>query len=67
MSLDELSRALAYLRRIIEEQADDEALWSLPLEPGHQRASEAHLQAELRRLHAAVEDALEADGQGLEG
>jgi hypothetical protein len=42
------------LRQLIEEQANDEALWADSLS-----IVEAYLQQELRRLHAAVEQYLE--------
>lgn len=41
-------------RRIVDEQAEDEALWSTGLD-GTVPIAEAYLQQELRRLHAAVE------------
>ena len=40
----------AAARRLVEEQAQDEALWFKA-----QTATEAYLQLALRRLHAAVE------------
>jgi hypothetical protein len=40
------------LRKLVEEQANDEALWFV-----HRTASEAYLQKELRRLHASIEAA----------
>jgi hypothetical protein len=41
---------------LVDEQADDEALWSLNLD-GTQSIVEAYHQQELRRLHAAIEKA----------
>lgn len=43
---------LTTLQRIVTEQADDERLWFVA-----ETAPEAYLQQELRRLHAAIEDA----------
>lgn len=43
------------LRRLIDEQAEDERLWLIA-----DTVEEAYFQAELRRLHAAVESALSA-------
>jgi len=39
------------LKVIVSEQAEDEGLWFVA-----QTASEAYLQQELRRLHAAIEE-----------
>ena len=51
-------------RSLVDEQAEDEGLWSVPLVEGTQSIVEAYLQQELRRLHAIIEafplDALEA-------
>lgn len=44
----------AKLRALVSEQAEDEGLWGVPL-AGTQPITEAYLQQELRRLHAAVE------------
>lgn len=41
---------LAELRALVNEQAEDEALWFIT-----ENIAEAYLQQELRRLHAAVE------------
>lgn len=41
---------LAFLRRIVDEQAEDEGLWFIA-----QTAPEAYLQQELRRLHTYIE------------
>jgi hypothetical protein len=38
------------LRRLVDQQAEDEGLWFIA-----ETVAEAHLQQELRRLHAAVE------------
>lgn len=43
--------ALARLRAIVDEQAEDEGLWFIAA-----TAPEAYLQQELRRLHAAIEE-----------
>ena len=48
------------LKRIVDEQANDEGLWFVA-----KFASEDRLQRELRRLHAAIE-AVEAPQQGNE-
>lgn len=49
--------ALRPLRKIVDAQAEDEALWAIyPF--GEQPIVEAYLQQELRALHAAVETAL---------
>ncbi len=40
---------------IVDEQAEDEALWAVPVFKGTQSITEAYLQQELRRLHAAIE------------
>ena len=48
--IQRLSRELTNARRIVEEQAEDEALWFTEAS-----ASEAYLQQALRRLQAAVE------------
>jgi hypothetical protein len=51
----EFAARRARLRAIVDEQADDPALW--PVYPaGRQSVVEAYLQQELRRLHAAVEE-----------
>lgn len=53
--LKDAGNRLAAIQRLVDAQAKDEALWSVPAE-GTQRISEAHLQQELRRLHASIED-----------
>ncbi len=50
------ARKVANLQIIVDEQAEDVGLWFVA-----QTASEAYLQQELRRLHAAIEEA--PDGQ----
>lgn len=57
-SRDQLDR-LDKLRHLVNEQAEDEALWALNLD-GSLPISEAYLQQELRRLHEAVEQTLPA-------
>ena len=47
---EEIAKRLAPARDIVDAQAEDEALWFT-----NASASEAYLQAELRRLHAAIE------------
>jgi hypothetical protein len=44
--------AMEKIKRIVDAQADDAALWAIPID---QRISEAYLQQELRKLHAAIE------------
>jgi hypothetical protein len=44
----------APLYALVDEQAEDEGLWSARLD-GTMSIAEAHLQAELRRLHALIE------------
>lgn len=54
-----LRDALRELRTLVDEQAEDDGLW--PIYPrGEQRITEAYLQQELRRLHAAVESRTDA-------
>ena len=50
------ARKVANLQIIVDEQAEDVGLWF-----GVHTAPEAYLQQELRRLHAAIEEA--PDGQ----
>jgi hypothetical protein len=47
---------LADIRALVDEQAEDAALWALNLD-GTLPISEAYLQQELRRLHALIEAA----------
>ncbi len=47
---------LATLRAVMDQQAEDEGLWFVAV-----YSTEAYLQAELRRLHAAVEAALDGE------
>lgn len=42
---------LKQLRKIVEEQAEDEGLWFIA-----KYASEAYLQTALRKIHAAIEE-----------
>lgn len=58
--IDDITRMVALLpslasvrkvRAIVHEQAEDEGLWFVA-----ETASEAYLQQELRKLHAAIED-----------
>jgi len=42
------------LQALVDKQAEDEGLWAVPLGKP-QPIAEAHLQKELRRLHAAIE------------
>jgi len=49
---------LGPLKFLVETQAEDEGLWSVPAE-GTQRIAEAYLQQELRKLHAAIEKVIE--------
>jgi hypothetical protein len=51
MSIEEIG-ALKRIRAVVDRQAEDEGLWFVA-----ETASEAYLQQELRRLHAAVESA----------
>jgi hypothetical protein len=46
---------LARIRALVAEQAEDEGLWGIH-PSGRQPIVEAHLQQELRRLHAVIED-----------
>lgn len=53
MTLEKVNKIMAGLRiikAIVDEQAEDAGLWFLD-----ETASEAYLQMELRRLHAAIE------------
>lgn len=47
----ELHRELARLRKMVNEQAEDDGLWFCA-----RTAPEAYLQQELRKLHAAIEE-----------
>ena len=59
-----VAEAAKAARSLVDEQAEDEGLWSVPLVDGTQSIVEAYLQQELRRLHAIIEafplDALKA-------
>lgn len=48
-------QALLEIQSLVDEQAEDEALWSVPAQ-GTQPIGEAYLQQELRRLHALIEN-----------
>jgi len=50
----ELEARLKSIQDKVNEQAEDEALWSVPAE-GTQRIAEAYLQQELRALHKVIE------------
>lgn len=50
-------QALRTIQIMVNEQAEDEALWSVPLED-LQPIGEAYLQQELRKLHALIEDCI---------
>lgn len=54
-----LAERLAEIDALVEAQAEDEGLWSVPAE-GTQRIAEAYLQQELRRLHAVIEGTRQA-------
>lgn len=45
---------LRRIRALVNEQAEDEMLWTVPAE-GLQAIVEAYLQQELRRLHTLIE------------
>jgi hypothetical protein len=49
---------LKELRALVDEQAKDEALWAVYIDR-LQPISEAYLQQELRKLHAAIEELTE--------
>lgn len=52
---DDDKDALSRIRALVNEQAEDEALWALNLD-GTLPISEAYLQQELRRLHLLIEE-----------
>jgi hypothetical protein len=52
------TQALAPLYALVDEQAEDEALWSTRLD-GTLSAGEAYLQQGLRRLHTLIESGRE--------
>lgn len=57
---DEAMDALAAIRALVDEQAEDEGLWAIyPM--GQQPIMEAYLQQELRRLHALIEARTQAE------
>ena len=47
--------SLRAIRAVVDRQAEDEGLWSVPLD-GLQPFAEAYLQQELRHLHKVIED-----------
>ena len=49
-TLPDLIAHLAAIRKLVDEQAEDEGLWFIA-----KTAPEAYLQQELRRLHALIE------------
>lgn len=51
---DEIERLRA-AEKLVSEQAEDEALWAVPVY-GKQSIVEAYYQQELRRLHAVIEN-----------
>lgn len=51
--------SLRAIRLMVDVQAEDEGLWSIPVE-GLQSIVEAYLQQELRRLHECVEHYIKA-------
>lgn len=55
----EMSEELTALRKLVDEQAEDEGLWFIAV-----TAPEAYLQQELRRLHEAVERAIPTADKG---
>ena len=40
---------------LVNEQAEDEGLWTVPIPPQRQSIVEAYLQQQLRRLHRVIE------------
>lgn len=52
-----LVECIEKIKECVDQQAEDEGLWSVPWE-GLQPISEAYLQKELRRLHAAIESSI---------
>lgn len=57
--IERLEKALRTIQTKVDEQAEDEGLWSVPWE-GLQPIAEAYLQQELRALHATIEVARKA-------
>ena len=55
MAVEAVAGERARLQVVVNEQAEDEGLWFVA-----QTAPEAYLQQELRRLHAAIEEADDA-------
>jgi len=58
---DALKADAERIRAVVDEQAEDEGLWSVPLGPT-QPIVEAYLQQELRRLHRVIEQSPGRDG-----
>jgi len=56
-----VTTALARIKALVDEQAEDEGLWFIA-----QTAPEAYLQQELRALHALIEEVV-ADEEFEEG
>jgi len=48
------TEALKTIQQVVDRQAEDELLWSIPAETP-QSIGEAHLQRELRYLHGVIE------------
>lgn len=62
-TIDALLKAMKSIQDKVNEQAEDEGLWSVPFE-GLQPIVEAYLQQELRKLHAVIEEAFDATEPG---
>lgn len=54
-AVDQYRRDFEKILDVVEGQAKDEALWSVPAE-GKQPIGEAYLQQELRHLHRVIEE-----------
>lgn len=50
---ERLKKAIKIIKRVVDEQAEDEGLWFIA-----ETCSEAYLQQELRRLHFVIEQNL---------
>src|ERR1700694_2790905 len=59
----EREMSLQAIRQLVDEQAEDEALWAANLD-GTVPISEAYLQQELRRLYALIEAEISPGEQG---
>lgn len=66
---ERLKDSLMKILNLVNQQAEDEGLWSLPLcecgqldcpQTPKQRIAEAYLQQELRKLHALIENETES-------